>query len=104
MKLAEMRLWFQASAGRRRSARCGRTLNAKLRGHYQYYGINDNWPLLMAVPRQRFAAWPNATSAAAVKRATVNWGDFNRLSRSVTRLASPTRLTDLIAMSRQWRQ
>jgi len=23
------------------------TLNAKLRGHYQYYGINDNWPWLM---------------------------------------------------------
>ena len=22
-------------------------LNAKLRGHYQYYGINDNWPQLM---------------------------------------------------------
>ena len=28
-----------------------RTLNAKLRGHYQYYGINDNWPLLMAYRR-----------------------------------------------------
>ncbi len=22
-------------------------LNAKLQGHYQYYGINDNWPSLM---------------------------------------------------------
>jgi hypothetical protein len=21
-------------------------LDAKLRGHYQYYGINDNWPML----------------------------------------------------------
>lgn len=23
------------------------TLNAKLRGHYQYYGVNDNWPHLV---------------------------------------------------------
>jgi RNA-directed DNA polymerase len=24
-----------------------KTLNSKLRGHYQYYGINDNWPSLI---------------------------------------------------------
>ena len=46
VKLEEMRLWFHHQL----STPIGdmwQVLNAKLRGHYQYYGINDNWPMLM---------------------------------------------------------
>ena len=35
------------------------TLNAKLHGHYQYYGINDNWPRLMKF-RGRRSSWRSA--------------------------------------------
>lgn len=41
VKLTEMRLWFHHQL----STPVGemwQVLNAKLRGHYQYYGINDN--------------------------------------------------------------
>ena len=47
VKLREIRVWFyhQLSTA---VGEMWETLNAKLRGHYQYYGINDNWPMLMA--------------------------------------------------------
>lgn len=47
VKLREMRLWFHHQLATP-IGEMWQTLNAKLRGHYQYYGINDNWPLLMA--------------------------------------------------------
>ena len=47
IKLTEMRLWFHHQLSTPIGA-MWQVLNAKLRGHYQYYGINDNWPMLMA--------------------------------------------------------
>jgi hypothetical protein len=68
--------------------------HAKLRGHYQYYGINDNWPWLMKFRGQakRLAfRWLNRRSQS------MNWSEFyTYLERH--ELASPRKLTDLIAM------
>lgn len=78
------------------------TLNAKLRGHYQYYGINDNWPMLEAFRQKakRLAfRWLNRRSQATSK----TWKEFYAyIDRHG--LASPKKLTDLIAMARAPRQ
>jgi group II intron reverse transcriptase/maturase len=74
------------------------TLNAKLRGHYQYYGINDNWPWLMkfrgAATRLAYR-WLNRRSQSKSK----NWRQFYAYIDRFP-LASPSRLTDLIALAR----
>lgn len=75
-----------------------RTLNRKLQGHYQYYGINDNWPSLIKYQE-------------ATKRMAYRWicrrsqtgrmslRDYGRyLERNP--LCGPRRLTDLIARGR----
>jgi len=74
------------------------TLNAKLRGHYQYYGINDNWPWLMKFRGQakRLAfRWLNRRSQSRSK----NWRQFYAYMDRFS-LATPRKLTDLIAMTR----
>jgi RNA-directed DNA polymerase len=74
------------------------TLNAKLRGHYQYYGVNDNWPWLMQYRGQakRLAfRWLNRRSQSKSK----NWKEFYAYLERFP-LASPRKLTDLIAMAR----
>lgn len=75
-----------------------RTLNAKLRGHYQYYGINDNWPLLM-VYREHARRMAKRHLSRRSQNSYLNWSKFNAFEASHP-LASPKRLTDLIAMSR----
>jgi group II intron reverse transcriptase/maturase len=75
-----------------------KTLNSKLQGHYQYYGINDNWPSLIKYQE-------------AAKRMAYRWicrrSQTGRISlpeygRYLERnpLAGPRRLTDLIAKGR----
>ena len=74
------------------------TLNAKLRGHYQYYGINDNWPWLMkfrGMAKWLAYRWLNRRSQSK----SMNWSEFHAYADR-HELASPRRLTDLIAMSR----
>jgi len=74
------------------------TLNAKLRGHYQYYGINDNWSWLMKfrhAAKQLAFRWLNRRSQSKSK----NWQQFDAYMAHFP-LASPTKLTDLIAMAR----
>lgn len=74
-------------------------LNSKLRGHYQYYGVNDNWPWLVKFRE-------------AAKRFAYRWigrrSQKGRLSHRAYQqylvhhpLAEPRRLTDLIARGRQ---
>ena len=43
-KLLDLNRWFHQQLDTP-IGEMWRTLNAKLHGHYQYYGINDNWPL-----------------------------------------------------------
>ena len=45
-KLRELKGWFHTSLTTP-AKEVWAMLNAKLQGHYQYYGINDNWPSLM---------------------------------------------------------
>jgi len=74
------------------------TLNAKLHGHYQYYGINDNWPWLMkyrGMAKWLAFRWLNRRSQSK----SMNWSEFHTYADR-HELASPRRLTDLIAMSR----
>ena len=77
-------------------------MNAKLSGHYQYYGINDNWPLLEAFRQQakRLAfRWLNRRSQSTSK----TWPEFYAYIERHG-LAAPRKLTDLIAMARAPRQ
>jgi hypothetical protein len=75
------------------------TLNAKLRGHYQYYGVNDNWPLLM-VYRERARRMAKRHLSRRSQNSYLNWDKFNAFEQQHP-LANPKRLTDLIAMSRR---
>ena len=74
------------------------TLNAKLRGHYQYYGINDNWPLLMAY-RAHVCRMAKRHISRRSQNSYFSWAKFYAFVEQ-NPLASPGRLTDLIAMSR----
>jgi hypothetical protein len=71
------------------------TLNRKLRGHYQYYGVSDNWSNLMSY-RDAVTAlvshWIGRRSQRSMSR-TKFYGDY--LPRYP--LAQPRRLTNLFA-------
>ncbi len=74
------------------------TLNRKLRGHYQYYGINDNWPSLIKyheAAKRMAHRWICRRSQTG----RINLRDYGRyLERNP--LIGPLRLTDLIAKGR----
>jgi len=74
-------------------------LNAKLAGHYQYYGINDNWSQLLKYRRmvERLSIrWMRRRSQ---KGRALSWASFYVFEKRHP-LATPRRLTDLIAMCR----
>ena len=92
-----MRLWFHHQL----STPVGEmwpVLSAKLRGHYQYYGVNDNWPMLMAF-RSKVRVMAKRHLSRRSQTSYVNWDDFNRFT-DLHPLASPKRLKDLIALNR----
>ncbi len=97
-KLLEMRRWFQSQLDVP-VGEMWQTLNAKLRGHYQYYGINDNWPMLMAY-RNRARVMVKRHLSRRSQNSYVNWTHLDRLTERYP-LVNPHRLTDLIAMSRE---
>ena len=97
IKLRDMRLWFDKQL----SVPVGemwQVLCAKLRGHYQYYGINDNWPQLMAF-RRRVREMAKRHLSRRSQKSYVSWTKFNRFTE-LHPLANPKGLTDLIAMDR----
>jgi RNA-directed DNA polymerase len=74
------------------------TLNAKLRGHYQYYGINDNWPSLVKyreAARRMALRWIRRRS----QKAWMSWAAYAKYLQRHP-LAEPSRIVDLIAMAR----
>ena len=75
-----------------------KTLNSKLRGHYQYYGINDNWPSLIKYQEtaKRFAYRWICRRSQKGRISLREYGEY--LKRNP--LAGPIRLTDLIAKGR----
>ncbi len=100
VKLLEMRLWFHHQL----STPVGEmwpVLNSKLRGHYQYYGINDNWPML-EVYRAKVRRMAKRHLSRRSQNSYVTWDDFNRFTDHHP-LVSPKCLTDLIAMDRELR-
>lgn len=96
-KLQDLKAWFHSMLSTP-IEEVWATLNAKLRGHYQYYGINDNWPGLM-VYRERTRRLARRHLSRRSQKTRVTWAEF---SQYVARhgLANPKRLTDLIAMGR----
>lgn len=97
-KLRELKNWFQTHLTTPLSE-VWATLNAKLRGHYQYYGVNDNWPWLMkyrGAAKKLAYRWLNRRSQSKSK----TWRQFYAYMDRFP-LASPRKLTDLIAMARQ---
>ncbi len=98
IKLLDLKRWFNQQLSTPIDE-MWRTLNAKLRGHYQYYGINDNWPLLM-VYRAKARRMAKRHLSRRSQKSHLNWQKFNAFEQQHP-LASPRRLTDLIAMSRR---
>ena len=97
MKLLDLKRWFWKQLDTP-ITEMWRSLNAKLRGHYQYYGINDNWPLLM-VFRDHARRMAKRHMSRRSQHSYLNWSKFNAFLKQ-NPLASPKRLTDLIAMAR----
>mgnify|MGYP002631781739 CR=1 FL=1 len=97
MKLLDLNRWFWKQL-ETPIIEMWHTLNAKLRGHYQYYGINDNWPLLMAY-RDHARRMAKRHISRRSQNSYFSWAKFNAFLEQ-NPLASPGRLIDLIAMSR----
>jgi len=97
-KIADMKSWFRSQLTTPIIEVWGK-LRSKLQGHYQYYGINDNWPNLMkyfgAVRRLGFR-WMRRRSQTG---ANLSWTDFYAYEVRHS-LPMPRKITDLIAMCR----
>jgi RNA-directed DNA polymerase len=94
VKFRELKAWFRANLTTP-AKEVWKMLNAKLRGHYQYYGINDNWPSLI---KFRGAAirmakrWLHRRS----QKTFVSWQEFRTLLIHHP-IAVPRKLKNLIA-------
>ena len=97
MKLQSIRLWLHHQLSTPISEMWP-VLNAKLRGHYQYYGINDNWYML-DVFRERVRRLAKRHLSRRSQNSYVNWEQFDLFTK-LHPLAMPAGLTDLIALSR----
>ncbi len=97
-KIRDMKVWLRSQLTVP-IAEVWPILNAKLRGHFQYYGINDNWPELIKYQRlvERLSfRWMRRRSQ---KGKTHCWSDYRAFVERHP-LALPLRLTDLIALYR----
>jgi hypothetical protein len=96
-KYQELKAWFRANLTTPVTD-VWATLNSKLKGHYQYYGINDNWPWLMkfrqAAVRMGYR-WTQRRSQSS-SMSLRDYGDY--LTQHP--LAIPRQTLDLIAMAR----
>jgi hypothetical protein len=95
LKLMEMRLWFHHQLTIP-IVEMWQLLSAKLRGHYQYYGINDNWPM-PEVFRRKVRRMAKRHLSRRSQNSYVNWAAFNRFT-DLHPLVGPQRLMDLIAL------
>jgi hypothetical protein len=72
------------------------TINQKLQGHYQYYGINDNWPWLMRYLKGVQLLVFRWMRRRSQKGKTLSLSSFWQY-RDRHPFALPKKLTDLIA-------
>lgn len=95
VKYRELKDWFRANLTTP-ATEVWATLNNKLRGHYQYYGVNDNGPWLMRFRRAavRLALrWLRRRSQTA----NMSYADFrNYLTRHP--IVGPQKLLNLIVL------
>jgi len=75
------------------------TINQKLQGHYQYYGINDNWPWLMRYLKGVQLLVFRWLRRHSQKGKTLSLSSFWQY-RDRHPFALPKKLTDLIASYR----
>ena len=76
------------------------TVQLKLRGHYQYYGINDNWSWLMKFrTATTFLLFRWLSCRSQTGKQAWTWGSFYRWLE-INPLSNPVKLTDLIAAYR----
>ena len=92
-KYRELKEWFRTNLTTP-AVEVWSKLNSKLRGHYQYYGINDNWPCLVKFRRaavRMSLRWLRRRN----QKATMSQTDF---SAYLTRhpIVEPQRLRNLI--------
>jgi len=79
MKLKEMNIWLEQNRHLRLKDLTGK-LNLKLRGHYQYYGITDNFESMakfLDETRRMLFKWLNRRS----QKRSYTWEGFNDLLR-----------------------
>ena len=96
-KVQALKDWFRANLTTP-AIEVWSTLNSKLRGHYQYYGINDNWPWLLKF--RSIARW---LGYRWLRRRSQSTSLNRRRYRSYLAqhpIASPRHLVDLIVMAR----
>lgn len=96
-KLLDLKRWFNTQLVTP-VREMWQVLNAKLRGHYQYYGINDNWPMLM-VYRKHARILAKRHLSRRSQNSYLSWSKFNAFTDQHP-LVGPTRIVDLIALSR----
>ncbi len=95
-KIADIKSWFRSKLTTP-IIEVWATLRSKLQGHYQYYGINDNWPWLLKyfrTLRRLSFRWMRRRSQTGDN---LSWTDFH-LYEARHSLPLPRKLTDLIAM------
>jgi RNA-directed DNA polymerase len=72
------------------------TINQKLQGHYQYYGINDNWPWLIRYLKGVQAVVCRWMRCRSQQGQRLSWASFY-VYNDRHPFAQPKKLTDLIA-------
>jgi group II intron reverse transcriptase/maturase len=97
-KVAELKAWFRTKLTTP-IAEVWSSLERKLRGHFSYFHVNDNWEMLMKyreAARRLAFRWMRRRSH---KGGQLSWASYQQyLDRHP--LAMPDRLADLIAMGR----
>jgi hypothetical protein len=95
IKTRELKEWFRANLTTP-VQEVWTTLNQKLRGHYQYYGVNDNWPCLMLY-REVALRLARRWLVRRSQRGKMGLTYFYQVYVRRHPVALPRRLTDLIA-------
>lgn len=98
VKVRELKDWFRSQLTTP-IRQVWPTLVRKLQGHFQYYNVNDNWPMLMKyreVARRLGLRWMRRRSQ---KNRGLSWEDYSRYLEQHP-LPNPGQIADLIAMGR----